>query len=105
MVQQLRSGRRGLFLETRITYDVAAKMQQSWILSKVKAEKGNLARKICLIVPQKRIAYKAAVIQKWLTNMRVSKKRLLRPEPIGIRQLGKALNCYKIVNNHLLYHV
>jgi len=57
-------GRSGFYLETRITDDAVTKTHQAWISSKVKADKGNLARKIYFVVPQKRIVYKAAAIQK-----------------------------------------
>ena len=46
-------GNRGdLFLEARVTTDIRYYARQTWILSNVKAEKGNLERKICFVDPQ-----------------------------------------------------
>ena len=39
-----------------ITHDVGANARQTGISSKVKAEKGNLARKAYFVIQQKRIA-------------------------------------------------
>jgi predicted KAP-like P-loop ATPase len=69
------SNRGGLFLDARITTDIRYYARQAWILSNVKAEKGNLERKTRFVGRLKQIAYQSAVILEWLTNMRASKKR------------------------------